>query len=65
MDMPFVELVFADKFSLRFSRNEDGTYGKPFSITQLIELQDHADHAFGIERENPYKEKANETTNPT
>jgi len=60
--MPFIELAFADKFILRFLRNDDGTYGRPYTLDEIIQLQDMADSAFGLTRDNPYKEKKNADT---
>ena len=45
MGMPFVELNFGDKFTLRFIRNEDGTYGH-WNLNEILELQPLIDMAF-------------------
>ena len=45
MGMPFVELNFGDKFTLRFIRNADGSYGH-WSLDEIIELQPMIDDAF-------------------
>ena len=52
MGMPFVELNFGDKFTLRFIRNADGLYGH-WSLDEIMKLQPMIDDAFKPQAKHP------------
>ena len=50
----FEELNFGDKFVLRFNKNEDGTYGRMWTLDELKEMQGMLDEAFLTKKDQDF-----------